>query len=72
MARIEPTRHELEEWALGYRNMCFPVVNSHANWAYWYLGYDDPDFYSGDILTNIVIVRLTEACSLRLKELDDV
>lgn len=69
MGRIEPPKQELEEWATGLRNTNVPVAAQYANWAYWYLGFDEPDFRVGDVLTNGCICKITEACSLRLKEL---
>lgn len=69
--RLEPQRSELEAWQDGVVNIHTPIPFEYANWAYWYLGYDDPMIRVGDIVTNGVIQKITDACVLRLKELDD-
>jgi hypothetical protein len=68
---IEPPREFIEEWAGGDFNVHRPLAWQYVAWAYWYLGYDDPMLRAYDIITNGVIVKLTEACVLRLKELDN-
>lgn len=69
--RIEPDSKEMIAWASGLRNCMEPIAGQWVNWAYWYLGFDEPDFQYGDVVINEAICKLTEACRLRLRELAD-
>lgn len=71
MTRTEPDKDEMIEWASGLRNCQMIIAYEWANWAYWYLGFDDPAFTSGDLVVNEALCKLTEACRLRLRELAD-
>lgn len=69
MTRVEPKYEEMVEWATGLRDCYRPTAYEWINWAYWYLGYDDPEFKACETVINEAICKLTEACRLRLKEL---
>jgi hypothetical protein len=71
MARIEPAVSVMQQWAEGLVDIHIPIPAEYGNWAYWYLGYDDPDFRAGEPVTNGMIMKMTDACILRLKELAD-
>ena len=68
MARAEPNPYEMELWASGLRDTYEPIACEWINWAYWYLGYDDPQFGPRECVINESVCKLTEACRLRLKE----
>jgi hypothetical protein len=70
MIGVEPPREFIEEWEGGDFNVYRPIAWQYAAWAYWYLGYDDPMIRASDPVTNGMIQKITDACVLRLKELD--
>lgn len=69
MIRVEPASSEMIEWASGTRDCYKPIAYQWVNWAYWYLGFDDPEFNPGGVVINEAICKLTVACRLRLSEL---
>jgi hypothetical protein len=71
MFGVEPPLDYIQQWAEGTYNVYRPLAWQHAAWACWYLGYDDPDIRVGDVVTNGMIQKITDACVLRLKELNN-
>lgn len=66
---VEPTQDFIELWASGLADIYGAYIPAqYANWAYWYLGYDSPDFRGGEIVINEAIYKLTQACRLKLSE----
>lgn len=69
MNRVEPPEGYLEDWASGLANVAMRIPYQYVNWAYWYLGFDDPDFKVGGVVINEAVVKLTVASRLRLEEI---
>ncbi len=67
--RIEPKVVEMQSWASGLHDVYAPIAYQYILWAYWYLGFEEPDIKPGQPVINEAICKMTVACRLRLSEI---